>query len=188
MRAHGVTLNAAYTYSKAIDQASKLDGAEHVDAFNDSLSRGLADFDVRHRLAFTTLWAVPSPHGSGFMNKVLGGWELTNVTILQSGQPFSVFVYRWFSPLCLTTIFPPKVVGNTGCDYNADGTDSRPARYAVVRQHDYRAFAIGLSDRNVCLRRDGILRKHLPRRLACRKASWAATRSMDRALPTPTSR
>ncbi len=117
---HGVTLNAAYTFSKAIDQASKLDGAEHVDAFNDSLSRGLADFDVRHRLAFTTLWSLPSPHGSGFMNKLLGGWELTNVTILQSGQPFSVICTANFAPVFDTG---GNVVGNTGCDYNADGTN-----------------------------------------------------------------
>ena len=117
---HGVTLNAAYTFSKAIDQASKLDGAEHVDAFNDSLSRGLADFDVRHRLAFTTLWSLPSPHGSGFMNKLLGGWELTNVTILQSGPPFSVICTANFAPVFDTG---GNVVGNTGCDYNADGTN-----------------------------------------------------------------
>jgi hypothetical protein len=117
---HGVTLNAAYTFSKAIDQASKLDGAEHVDAFNDSLSRGLADFDVRHRLAFTTLWSLPGPHGSGFMNKLLGGWELTNVTILQSGPPFSVICTANFAP-----VFDGagNVIGNTGCDYNADGTN-----------------------------------------------------------------
>ncbi len=117
---HGVTLNAAYTFSKAIDQASKLDGAEHVDAFNDSLNRGLADFDVRHRLAFTTLWSLPSPHGSGFMNKLLGGWELTNVTILQSGPPFSVICTANFAPVFDTG---GNVVGNTGCDYNADGTN-----------------------------------------------------------------
>ncbi len=117
---HGVTLNAAYTFSKAIDQASKLDGAEHVDAFDDSLSRGLADFDVRHRLAFTTLWSLPSPHGSGFMNKLLGGWELTNVTILQSGPPFSVICTANFAPVFDTG---GNVVGNTGCDYNADGTN-----------------------------------------------------------------
>jgi hypothetical protein len=119
---HGVTLNAAYTFAKAIDQASKLDGQEHVDAFNDSLSRGLADFDVRHRLAFTTLWALPSPHSDGFMNKLLGGWELTNVTILQSGPPFSVICTASFKPV-FDTATPPDVIGNTGCDYNADGTN-----------------------------------------------------------------
>src|SRR4029077_13521862 len=117
---HGVTFSAAYTFSKAIDQASKLDGLEHVDAFNDNLARGVADFDVRNRLAFTTLWTVPSPQGSGFLNKALGGGELTNVTILQGGQPFSVICSASFAPVFDSS---GNVIGNAGCDYNADGTN-----------------------------------------------------------------
>jgi len=39
--------------------------------------------------------------------KILGGWEVNNVTILQSGQPFR--------PIC-TQSFPT-------CDYNADGVN-----------------------------------------------------------------
>jgi hypothetical protein len=114
------TFDASYTYSKAIDQSSKLDGLEHVDAYNDSLERGLSDFDIRHRLAFTSIWSVPSPHGSGLLNKVFGNWQLTNVTILQAGPPFSVICTAGFRP-----VFDSggNVVGNTGCDYNADGTN-----------------------------------------------------------------
>ena len=117
---HGITFSAAYTFSKALDQASKLDGPEHVDAFNDKLARGAADFDVRNRLAFTTLWTIPSPHRSGFVNKALGGWELTNVTILQGGQPFSVICSASFAPVFDSS---NNVIGNNGCDYNADGTN-----------------------------------------------------------------
>ena len=117
----GLTFNGSYTYSKAIDDSSRLDGPLHVDAFNDSRERGLADFDVRNRLAFTTLWTIPSPHNMGLFDKVLAGWEVTNVTILQAGPPFS--------PVCTTSFAPVfdsggAVVGNTGCDYNADGANS----------------------------------------------------------------
>jgi hypothetical protein len=56
------------------------------------------------------------------MNELLGGWELTNVTILQSGPPFSVICTAGFAPV-FDTVDPTKVVGNTGCDYNADGTN-----------------------------------------------------------------
>jgi Carboxypeptidase regulatory-like domain len=117
----GLTFNAAYTYSKAIDESSRLDGPEHVDAFNDPRERGLADFDVRNRLAFTTLWNIPTPHLEGFLNKILDGWELTNVTILQSGPPFSAICTASFAPVFNGA---GAVVGNTGCDYNADGTNS----------------------------------------------------------------
>src|SRR5262249_87546 len=108
----GVTFNGSYTFSKAIDLSSKLDGGYHVDAYNATLSRGLADFDVRHRLAFTTLWQVPAPK-SGIAGKILGGWELTNVTILQSGPPFSVTCSSRF-------ILGTDSSGNPidkGCDY-----------------------------------------------------------------------
>ena len=115
----GLNFSAAYTFSKAIDDSSRLDGPEHVEAFNDGRERGLADFDVRNRLAFTTLWSIPSPKGSGLLNKTLGGWELTNVTILQSGPPFSVVCTAAFAPVFTGTV----VTGNTGCDYNADGND-----------------------------------------------------------------
>ena len=116
----GLTFNAAYTYSKAIDDASKLDGVEHVQAYNDSRERGLADFDARQRLAFTTLWQLPSPSGGGFLNKLIGNWEVTNVTILQAGPPFSVICTANFAPVFNGA---GAVVGNTGCDYNADGTN-----------------------------------------------------------------
>lgn len=105
--AHGLTLDAAYTFGKAIDQSSKHDAPEHAEAYNDARERGLADFDIRHRFAFTTLWNVPKPPGDGFLTKVFGNWELTNVTILQSGSPFSV--------ICKAA-YP-------NCDYNADGVN-----------------------------------------------------------------
>jgi hypothetical protein len=103
----GLTFDAAYTWGKAIDQSSKHDAPEHAEAYNDSRERGLADFDIRHRFAFTTLWNVPNPPGDGILTKVLGNWELTNVTIIQSGSPFSV--------IC-TASYPT-------CDFNADGVN-----------------------------------------------------------------
>jgi len=75
---HGLDFDAAYTFGKAIDQSSKHDAPVRAEAYNDSRERGLADFDIRHRFAFTTLWPVPSPRGSGALNKILGKWELTN--------------------------------------------------------------------------------------------------------------
>lgn len=117
---HGLVFDVAYTWSKAIDQSSKHDAPEHVEAYNDARERGLADFDVRHRLAFTSLWTLPSPRGEGLMNKVFGSWELTNVTILQSGQPFSVICTKPFSPVFNGS---GNVIGNTGCDFNADGVN-----------------------------------------------------------------
>lgn len=116
---HGLTFDAAYTWGKAIDQSSKHDDPEHANAYDDSRERGLADFDIRQRFSFTTLWTVPGPH-QGLLNKVFGGWELTNVTILQSGSPFSVLCSQSAK---LVFDSSGNVVGNTGCDFNLDGTN-----------------------------------------------------------------
>ena len=116
---HGLTFDAAYTWGKAIDQSSKHDDPEHAEAYNDSRERGLSDFDIRHRFSFTTLWTVPGPR-EGLLNKVFGGWELTNVTIFQTGSPFSVICSQSFQPVFDSS---GNVIGNTGCDYNADGTN-----------------------------------------------------------------
>jgi hypothetical protein len=113
----GFSFDAAYTTGKAIDQSSTLAGS-YVDSLNSKLERGLADFDIRHKLAFTALWELPHPPGDGMLNKLFGGWEINNVTILQSGTPFRPICTQGFR-----AVFDANrnVIGNTACDYNADG-------------------------------------------------------------------
>jgi hypothetical protein len=113
----GFSFNTAYTLGKAIDQSSTLAGS-YVDSLNSKLERGLADFDIRHKLAFTALWDLPKPPGDGAISRILGGWEVNNVTILQSGTPFR--------PICTQAFRAVRdpagnIIGNSGCDYNADG-------------------------------------------------------------------
>ena len=118
---HGVTLNAAYTFSKAIDQASKLDGAEHVDAFNDSLSRGLGRF---RRPAPSGLYhSVVSPQSARQRVHEQVAGRLGTYQRDHSAKRSAVLgdLYR---QLCSGLRYRAgKVVGNTGCDYNADGTN-----------------------------------------------------------------
>lgn len=116
----GVNFQAAYTYGKAIDEASSFGtGLNVVDAVNPSLERGLADFDVRQRLSFSVLWRIPHPNvSSRWANGFLGGWQLSNITILQSGTPYSVFCDAPFNALLNSA---GQVIGNSGCDFNADG-------------------------------------------------------------------
>jgi hypothetical protein len=180
----GLTFNAAYSFSKALDDSSRLDGPEHVDAFLDARERGLADFDVRNRLAFTTLWSIPGPH-SGILNKVLGGWEVTNVTILQSGPPFSAICTASFAPVFNGT----TVVGNTGCDYNADGNNldypNTPAFGNTLTGLDRSSYIQGIFACGGSLNCSSVFPAPAP---SDRKATWAATPSMDRDMPIRISR
>ena len=90
---HGY-IQGAYTWSKAIDATSSGNTAFNT-AFNDqsniNASRGLADFDRTHRLAFTYVYDLPFFSGaSGFKKAALANWSVSGVTIIQSGTPFSI--------------------------------------------------------------------------------------------------
>ena len=83
--------------------------------------RTLSDFDVRQKLAFSVLWELPRPNSSSaFLNKFLSRWQLADVTILQSGSPFSVWTSAPFEPVYNAS---GVIIGNSGGDYNADGGD-----------------------------------------------------------------
>jgi len=87
-------LQGAYTFSKNIDTTSSGNTAFNT-AYNDqsniNASRGLSDFDRRHRLAVTYVYEIPAfQHSTGLMHAALGGWSVSGVTIFQSGNPFSI--------------------------------------------------------------------------------------------------
>ncbi len=127
---HGVNFQAAYTFGKAIDQSQTF-GPNPVDILHLNLQRGLADFNVARRLSFSTLWQVPHLGGSSpIANILLNGWQLSNITILQKGTPFTVFCGSSFSAVRDAS---GNIIGNKGCDYNADGTNNdRPNAIAGI--------------------------------------------------------
>jgi Carboxypeptidase regulatory-like domain/TonB dependent receptor len=84
----------AYTFSKSTDATSSGNTALNT-AFNDEsdlkFSRGLSDFDRKHRLSVSYRYDLPFFAGAqGFKRTVLGGWSVSGITIFQSGTPFSV--------------------------------------------------------------------------------------------------
>jgi hypothetical protein len=115
-----VFLGAAYTLGKAIDRSSTF-GTERQDAFGpDDQDEGPSDFDVRHKVAVSFNWKLPGP-SSGAGKAILGGWQLGGVMIAQSGSPYTVFCGRGFVPVRNAA---GAIVGNSGCDYNADGQNN----------------------------------------------------------------
>jgi len=88
-------VQAAYTFSKNIDATSTGNTAFNT-AYNDqssvNASRGISDFNRPHRLSVSYAYDLPFfQHGAGAKKAALGGWQVSGVTILQSGLPFSIF-------------------------------------------------------------------------------------------------
>ena len=86
---------AAYTFSKNIDATSTGNTAFNT-AYNDqsniNASRGISDFNRPHRLAVSYAYDLPFfAHATGVKKAAFGGWQISGVSIFQSGVPFSIF-------------------------------------------------------------------------------------------------
>ncbi|WP_231738065.1 carboxypeptidase-like regulatory domain-containing protein [Terracidiphilus gabretensis] len=85
-------IGASYTYSHATDEQSGLglfyNGNNALDLRS---GYGLADFDRTHVLNFNYIFQVPNmaPKNS-LLGKFVDDWSLTGITVLQSGQPYSI--------------------------------------------------------------------------------------------------
>ena len=100
--AQGLTFQAAYTWSHAIDNSSDpLTPSTGNQGFpRNSLDlgaeRGNADFDVRQRLVINYSWAIPLGHGhdhfaEGAASAIFGGWNVAGITTFSSGLPYDIF-------------------------------------------------------------------------------------------------
>jgi hypothetical protein len=111
----GLTLLAAYTWSKSIDDASGYfstagDPNFPQNSYNLRAERGLSDFDVRHR--FTASYSYDLPIAKG--NRLLGGWQTFGILSFQTGRPFTV------------ALQPGNDNSNTGIGNLGFGANDRP--------------------------------------------------------------
>jgi len=84
----GFQFNTSYTFSKSIDYNSlNSQGVIVQDSYNLADSRGLSDFDARHRFVFSGIYEAPF-HG----NQLVEGWQLGAIVQSQSGNPVNIVV------------------------------------------------------------------------------------------------
>lgn len=97
--AKGISLLAAYTWAKSIDNSEQQWGAEAnalQDRYNWAADRATSGYTIPHR--FVTSYLLELPFGDGrrwlntrarISNAVFGGWQLSGITELRSGLPFT---------------------------------------------------------------------------------------------------
>ncbi len=83
-------LSLAYTYSHSIDDSSDRSDNAFVNSYDFAANRASSTFDQRHSMALSYIYALPFFKGTGFIHNVLGGWQISGITIAQTGVPFSV--------------------------------------------------------------------------------------------------
>jgi hypothetical protein len=92
---HGLEYQVAYTWSKALDTLSEATagapGDTNQTGLDNNFSRGLAQFDARHRLTINGSYRLPFfADRRDVAGLLLGGWQLSGVLKLVSGSPFTV--------------------------------------------------------------------------------------------------
>ena len=88
---HGFSFLIGYTYSKALDTDSyDAKGARNGRPGDNDKAR--ATFDLRQRFVNSLIYEVPKLESLGIGRHILGGWQVSGITTLQTGQPFHVTV------------------------------------------------------------------------------------------------
>lgn len=120
----GLSLQASYTWSKSIDNASGIfasagDPNYPQDSWNLAAERGRSNFDIPHRFTAGYTWNLPFGKGrrwlgDGAAAAILGGWQTDGIVVLQGGRPFTV------------AFFPEFDNSNTGRTNLGFGANDRP--------------------------------------------------------------
>ena len=82
--------SVAYTFSHSIDDASSGGDTGFVDSYDFAANRASSNFDQRHVVAISYIYDLPLFRGKGLTHSLLGGWQVSGITSIQTGSPFSV--------------------------------------------------------------------------------------------------
>jgi hypothetical protein len=97
----GFSMQSAYTWSQTLDttQASTFfsDATNGTTSafpeFGTDYNKGPADWDTPHNWVMNATWDLPwGRERGGVAQALLGGWQLSGIANLRSGQPLTVFV------------------------------------------------------------------------------------------------
>ena len=123
---HGLQVTASYTFSHTLDEQSGLGLFYNGnDPNNPRSSYGNSDFDRTHIFTLSYHYELPiMAHANALLKQIVNGWGFNGVTVLQSGQPYSVIDYSggvggiyWGGGQDLTTN-PIVPVGGVGATSN----------------------------------------------------------------------
>jgi len=85
---HGLTLQGAYTWSKSLTNIFQSTANSNLST-DMAQQYGLSYFNTPARFIVNYSWELPFGKHTGVGDKLLGGWNLSGVTIIQTGLPFT---------------------------------------------------------------------------------------------------
>jgi hypothetical protein len=96
----GLSIQAVYTFSKSLDNASSIGGGSPVVVQQDgnfAAERGLSTFDMRHQLRLFSIYELPfgehHRYGThGWATHAFGNWRLQNIVTWHTGTPLTALL------------------------------------------------------------------------------------------------
>jgi hypothetical protein len=118
---HGLQFDFNYTYSVSKDNnssvANTVIGGLLYDLTDPDIGYGPSDFDIRHLINVNGIWELPFGRGkwigkdsNGFVNALIGGWQLSGIYTYRSGLPFGVLTNSF--PVSFTLETPAVFIGD----------------------------------------------------------------------------
>jgi hypothetical protein len=119
----GLSFGVNYTFSKTMETVG---GGTPQDSYRPKLDIGLSSIHRAHLLNFNYIYTVPffARSSNPAARLILGGWEVSGVTAMQSGAPSSVTVPNDVGRIGASSA-RSSVTGNP----NLSGGDRTPARW-----------------------------------------------------------
>lgn len=114
---HGLTAGIAYTYSHCLDyvdndNAGLTGTGTNQDAYNLAMEYGNCGFDTRNMLVINYVYSLPFfNNATGIRRTMLGGWQLSGITTLYSGLPYTI-AFSGDPAECACGAYRADAVGN----------------------------------------------------------------------------
>ncbi len=88
----GLNIGVAYTWSKSMTTNTDDRSNVATDTYNLLMDYGPSTYNIPQNLGFNYVYDLPFYTGQrGLVGHVLGGWEVSGITTIQSGQPLTIY-------------------------------------------------------------------------------------------------
>src|SRR5262249_37414189 len=119
----GLTFTAGYTWARSEDTVSTFTGGPTdspvpQNSYDLAGNKGLSNFDRRNRFVFNYVWELPVGKGKAYLNQpgvvdvLLGGWQLSGLATIESGNPFTVQLTANVSGIASSNADRPNCIAN----------------------------------------------------------------------------
>jgi TonB dependent receptor len=135
----GIGFTSSYRFSRSIDDATLISILPQ-DSHNLRAERGLSDFQMKHRLLFSSTYTVPGRFAP------IRGWQLQAIGTLQSGTPLSAIISQDISGTGTPIVNRPNLIKNPNISHPTAARFFDPTAFQIPD-----AGTFGNSGRNVII-------------------------------------